>query len=123
MATGQPPTDGTADAATDAGAADVGVGAADVGAEDAGVDEAALNDDPDAAMEPEWVSSLDAGLDANQLHASAQVVHEVYGEGVVVRVSGTGLRSRVVVRFNDGQERDLLVEYARLQVVGGGDDW
>lgn len=45
------------------------------------------------------------------------VDHVKLGHGVVVGTSANGLHPSVVVRFRSGRLFDLLVEYARLDVV------
>jgi DNA helicase-2/ATP-dependent DNA helicase PcrA len=47
----------------------------------------------------------------------AHVVHAVYGPGVVQHVSGSGIQAQAQVRFADGSERNLLLEYSKLRVV------
>ena len=61
--------------------------------------------------------------DHPQLQPDTRVLHRVYGTGVVVRVSGTGIQARAVVRFDDGRERTLLLEYGELTVMPGSDEW
>ena len=46
-----------------------------------------------------------------------QVIHKIFGEGVVLRVEGQGSQSRVQVNFEDGGVKWLLVSYAGLIVV------
>jgi DNA helicase-2/ATP-dependent DNA helicase PcrA len=60
---------------------------------------------------------------AQNLRAGVRVVHGVYGRGVVVRVVGTGIQAKALVRFADGAERNLLLEYARLRVDADGAEW
>lgn len=49
-------------------------------------------------------------------HQGDQVVHAVFGDGVVTAVEGGGT---VAVRFADGSERKLMVEYAPLRKKQG----
>ena len=41
--------------------------------------------------------------------------------GEVLRISGRGIKTKVVVRFADGCEKTLFPEYADLQVLPGGE--
>ena len=50
-------------------------------------------------------------------------MHPNYGSGEVLRVSGEGVRMRVVVRFGDGREKTLIPEYAGLRIEKGGSAW
>ena len=61
--------------------------------------------------------------DGSRFQPGARVVHEAYGAGEVVRVSGQGFSARAFVRFDDGEERQLILEYADLQVVSEGSEW
>ncbi|RKY04591.1 DNA helicase PcrA [Candidatus Poribacteria bacterium] len=45
------------------------------------------------------------------------VRHPRWGVGVVTSTSGKGLDMRVTVRFEDGSERTLMVEYAKLEKI------
>jgi DNA helicase-2/ATP-dependent DNA helicase PcrA len=63
----------------------------------------------------------DAAADlAADMPPAARVRHPVYGLGVVLRVAGTGIRAKALVRFDDGVDRNLLLEYAGLTVVEEG---
>jgi DNA helicase-2/ATP-dependent DNA helicase PcrA len=46
------------------------------------------------------------------------VVHERFGEGVVLSVSGTGTDVEARVAFSDVGEKNLLLAYAPLKKVG-----
>ncbi|MHB0914541.1 MAG: ATP-dependent helicase [Thermoleophilia bacterium] len=52
---------------------------------------------------------------ASFFHPGDKVLHAVFGEGRVVGVEGGGT---VAVRFDDGSERKLMVEYAPLKKIG-----
>ncbi|HEX9823401.1 MAG TPA: DNA helicase PcrA [Actinomycetota bacterium] len=53
-----------------------------------------------------------------QVAAGDTVVHERYGEGVVVGVSGRGRDAEAMVRFEDEGEKRLLLAYAPLRKIG-----
>jgi DNA helicase II / ATP-dependent DNA helicase PcrA len=50
--------------------------------------------------------------------AGDTVIHDRYGEGVVLSVSGNGHDAEAVVRFEDEGEKHLLLAYAPLRRVG-----
>jgi len=58
----------------------------------------------------------------DRVRTGLRVVHPVYGEGVVVRTSGRGALAKALVRFADGSERHLLLEYANLRLPASGLD-
>jgi DNA helicase-2/ATP-dependent DNA helicase PcrA len=51
------------------------------------------------------------------LRPGARVRHDLYGNGVVRRLAGRGLTARAVVRFQDGVEREFVLEYAGLKLL------
>ncbi|MFK7739240.1 MAG: ATP-dependent helicase [Planctomycetota bacterium] len=51
------------------------------------------------------------------LQKGVRVRHDLYGNGVVRRLSGRGLTARATVRFDDGVERQFVLEYAGLQLL------
>jgi DNA helicase-2/ATP-dependent DNA helicase PcrA len=51
------------------------------------------------------------------LRAGARVRHDLYGNGVVRRLAGRGMNARAVVRFDDGVEREFVLEYAGLKLL------
>lgn len=68
--------------------------------------------DADAA----W--SVDPDPDAApQIAPGMRVRHDLFGNGIVRRLSGRGANVRAVVRFDDAVERELILEYAGLQVL------
>jgi DNA helicase-2/ATP-dependent DNA helicase PcrA len=77
----------------------------------------------------DWVADDDhgavgeGGLDGEALEPGTEVVHPTYGHGHVVRLSGRGIQTRVVVRFESGDERTLLLEYGHLQLARRGGAW
>lgn len=54
----------------------------------------------------------DAGLSIGQ-----RVNHPMFGEGIIVNAEGGGAQTRVLVAFDDGKERMLMLQYANLQAV------
>jgi len=59
----------------------------------------------------EEVPELDDGPD---LRAGDVVQHQYFGIGTILDVTGEGSQSRAVVRFENGDERKLLLQYAKL---------
>src|SRR5262249_44743268 len=57
------------------------------------------------------------GTDERGLAVGDRVRHELFGTGLVRRVSGSGQRARAVVRFTDGIERELILEHAGLRLL------
>ena len=58
--------------------------------------------------DPEALAGLQKGV---------RVRHDLYGCGVVRRISGRGMSARAIVRFDDGVEREFVLEYAGLQLL------
>ncbi|HET9723302.1 MAG TPA: 3'-5' exonuclease, partial [Actinomycetota bacterium] len=54
-----------------------------------------------------------------QVGAGDTVVHDKWGEGVVLDVSGMGSDAEATVRFEDAGEKRLLLAYAPLRKGGG----
>ena len=52
-----------------------------------------------------------------KLRVGSTVVHQFFGEGKVVELSGKGDNERVVVMFAANQKKQLMVRYANLRVV------
>ncbi len=72
--------------------------------------------DDDGAQSTGWSVTPDPEALA-QLRAGVRVRHDLYGSGVVRRLAGRGITARAVVRFDDGQEREFVLEYAGLQLL------
>jgi ATP-dependent DNA helicase UvrD/PcrA len=53
-----------------------------------------------------------------QISAGDTVLHDKWGEGVVLTVSGSGTDAEATIRFEDAGEKRLLVAYAPLRKVG-----
>ena len=56
------------------------------------------------------------------LHPGAWVHHELLGRGCVNAVQGYGAARRITVRFENGDERQLVVAYAPLSVISPPDE-
>ncbi len=50
--------------------------------------------------------------------AGDTVMHDRYGEGVVLTVSGRGADAEAMVRFEEEGEKRLLLAYAPLRKIG-----
>ena len=46
-----------------------------------------------------------------------RVYHETYGAGDVVRVTGVGLRQRITVAFDEGEEKQFALGFAKLRRI------
>jgi len=66
--------------------------------------------DPD----PDAVPAIGTGM---------RVRHDLFGDGQVRRLSGRRSNTRALVRFDDGVERELILEYAGLKVLPTEADW
>ncbi|MGB5324966.1 MAG: DNA helicase II [Pseudomonadales bacterium] len=58
------------------------------------------------------------GADAGGLQLGQRVLHEVFGEGVVLGLEGQGTHARVQVNFDDEGSKWLVAAYAKLQAIG-----
>ena len=56
--------------------------------------------------------------DAVAVTAGDTVLHDKWGEGVVLTVSGSGTDAEALVMFEDAGEKRLLLAYAPLKKVG-----
>jgi DNA helicase-2/ATP-dependent DNA helicase PcrA len=66
--------------------------------------------------EPGGSSSVyDLSPESSILEVGNQVVHESFGQGVVMKVRGSGPRTRITVQFEEFGEKVLLQEFARLR--------
>ena len=75
-----------------------------------------------AAPRAPWHSWQPDLPDEVALHPGCRVVHAAYGSGVVLSLAGAGIQARARVRFSDGIERHLLLEYAKLVPMPGDDE-
>jgi DNA helicase-2/ATP-dependent DNA helicase PcrA len=68
------------------------------------------------------VSTIRAAVEGRrevpQVSAGDTVLHERWGEGVVLTISGSGTDAEATVRFEDVGEKRLLLAYAPLKKVG-----
>jgi hypothetical protein len=51
------------------------------------------------------------------LRPGVRVRHDLYGSGAIRRLAGRGITARAVVRFDDGVEREFVLEYAGLKLL------
>jgi DNA helicase-2/ATP-dependent DNA helicase PcrA len=58
------------------------------------------------------------GAESLGLRVGDDVVHDTFGEGVIVDVEGTGDHAEAVVRFRDVGEKRLLLQWAPLRRLG-----
>ena len=58
-----------------------------------------------------------------QLEIGTRVQHAQFGAGTVRSLSGQGVTARTVVRFDDGVERTLILEYAGLRPLDRESSW
>ena len=63
-------------------------------------------------------AAVDGRREIPQISAGDTVLHDKWGEGVVLSVSGSGSDAEATVRFEDAGEKRLLVAYAPLKRVG-----
>lgn len=55
--------------------------------------------------------------DAPTLQAGQRVKHPMFGSGVVTAVSGTGQSEKATVLFDNGQKKQLMIAFARLDTA------
>jgi len=72
--------------------------------------------DDDGANSTGWSVTPDPEALA-ALRSGVRVRHDLYGPGVVRRLAGRGMTARAVVRFDDGVEREFVLEYAGLKLL------
>ncbi len=72
--------------------------------------------DDDGARSSGWSVTPDPEALA-ALRAGVRVRHDLYGNGVVRRLTGQGMRTQAVVRFDDGVERVFMLEYGGLKLL------
>ncbi|MHA7881206.1 MAG: DNA helicase II [Saccharospirillum sp.] len=59
----------------------------------------------------------DMAIDHAGLSLGQRVRHPMFGEGTLLNAEGSGAQARVQVAFDDGSERWLMVQYAKLEGV------
>jgi DNA helicase-2/ATP-dependent DNA helicase PcrA len=73
--------------------------------------------EPDAD-EDEMLGAFDPPPASPEIRVGDRVEHEHFGRGTVERLQGSGVNARATVRFTLAGERQLLLQYARLTLVG-----
>ena len=73
------------------------------------------------ADEQEMLGAFDPPPLAEPIRVGDRVEHEHFGRGTVERLQGSGVNARATVRFTTSGERQLLLQYARLKVIGRAD--
>lgn len=69
--------------------------------------------------EPEGPRVVYDEYSENPFHPGAKVRHTRFGDGVILRCTGSGDDARVEVRFGrDGTVRKLVLKFASLQIIG-----
>ena len=53
----------------------------------------------------------------NGLKRGAKVIHEIFGEGRVIEVSGKGDKAKAVVDFQRQGKKNLMLKFANLRVL------
>ncbi|MEY4675094.1 MAG: hypothetical protein RL148_2878 [Planctomycetota bacterium] len=81
--------------------------------------------DEGGGQEPEAAAGHEIDFDQTPqvIDVGTRVRHEMFGEGRVAHIAGRGQMARARVRFDDGIERTLILEYAGLRVVSEGNAW
>jgi len=59
----------------------------------------------------------DMAMDAGGFNLNQRVRHPMFGEGIIVNAEGGGAQARIQVAFDDGNERWLMMQYAKLEAV------
>ena len=67
---------------------------------------------------PEALSEALPNRDEHELRTGMRVRHPKFGSGYVMFHVGTGDSAKVKVRFDNGRERQFVVLFARLEVIG-----
>jgi DNA helicase-2/ATP-dependent DNA helicase PcrA len=72
--------------------------------------------DDDVEHDTGWSVTVDPDVLA-AMRPGVRVRHPDYGAGVVRRIAGRGIAARAVVCFDDGREREFVLEYAGLELL------
>ncbi|WP_108125779.1 DNA helicase II [Saccharospirillum mangrovi] len=59
----------------------------------------------------------DMAMEAGGFSLGQRVLHPMFGEGTLINAEGGGAQARVQVAFDDGSERWLMMQYAKLEVI------
>ena len=59
----------------------------------------------------------DMAMEAGGFNLNQRVRHPMFGEGIIVNAEGGGAQARIQVAFDDGNERWLMMQYAKLEAV------
>lgn len=59
----------------------------------------------------------DMAMDAGGFSLGQRVLHPMFGEGTLINAEGGGAQARVQVAFDDGSERWLMMQYAKLEAI------
>ncbi len=62
-------------------------------------------------------SSMESKTEINGLQPAMRVVHELFGEGTIISLSGSGADARAVVSFDNVGQKNLLLKYAKLTAM------
>jgi DNA helicase-2/ATP-dependent DNA helicase PcrA len=62
-------------------------------------------------------SSMESKTEINGLQLAMRVIHELFGEGTIISLSGSGADARAVVSFDNVGQKNLLLKYAKLTVM------
>jgi DNA helicase-2/ATP-dependent DNA helicase PcrA len=73
--------------------------------------------EPDADEE-EMLGAFEPPPTSPELRVGDRVEHEHFGRGTVERLQGSGVNARATVRFVSAGDRQLLLQYARLKLLG-----
>jgi DNA helicase-2/ATP-dependent DNA helicase PcrA len=63
-------------------------------------------------------NSSKTNLFDNKLTVGNKVKHERFGTGVIVRIEGKGADTKAEINFNKGGLKNLLLRFAKLEVIG-----
>ena len=55
--------------------------------------------------------------DASQLVAGVRIKHKLFGEGRIVDRIGDGENTKLIVEFDSGDTKTLLLKFAKLQIL------
>jgi DNA helicase-2/ATP-dependent DNA helicase PcrA len=85
-------------------------------------EESVIGGSGSSASEASNVSAIRSAVEGRRepitVTAGDTVVHDKWGEGVVLQISGSGTDAEAIVRFEDAGEKRLLLAYAPLTRVG-----